>query len=131
MATAARSFSLAELESAAELVHRYIPPTPQYCWPLLARRVGCDVWVKHENHTPIGSFKIRGGIVYADELRRTRPDASGFIAATRGNHGQSLAFAAKQFGLKAVLVVPHGNSEEKNASMQALGAELIVRGEDF
>lgn len=131
MATAVRCFSLAELESAAALVHRFVPPTPQYAWPLLARRVGCEVWVKHENHTPVGAFKIRGGVVYGDELRRTHPEATGFIAATRGNHGQSLAFAARQFGLKAVVVVPHGNSEEKNAAMQALGAELIVHGDDF
>lgn len=125
------TFSLADLESAAELVHRHIPPTPQYCWPLLSRRLGCEVWVKHENHTPLGAFKIRGGIVYLDHLRRAQPEAKGLVAATRGNHGQSLAFAAKLFGFRAVMVVPHGNSQEKNAAMQALGAELIVHGEDF
>jgi threonine dehydratase len=130
-ANAVTRFSLSELESAAELVHRYVPPTPQHCWPLLSRRAGCELWVKHENHTPIGAFKIRGGIVYVSDLRRRHPQSAGLVAATRGNHGQSLAFAAGLFGLKAVVVVPHGNSEEKNAAMQALGAELIVFGQDF
>lgn len=125
------TFSLAELETAAELVHRHIPPTPQYCWPLLSRRLDCEVWVKQENHTPLGAFKMRGGIVYLDHVRRTQPDVKGLAAATRGNHGQSLAFAAKLFGLRAIVVVPHGNSQEKNAAMQALGAELIVHGQDF
>jgi threonine dehydratase len=129
--TPVEQFSLRELESAAELVHRYVPPTPQYCWPLLSRRVGCELWVKHENHTPLGAFKLRGGIVYVNALRAAHPGAKGLVAATRGNHGQSLAFAARLFGLKAVVVVPHGNSEEKNAAMQALGAELIVHGQDF
>jgi len=124
-------FSLAELESAAGLVHRYVPPTPQYCWPLLSRRVGCELWVKHENHTPLGAFKVRGGIVYVSALHGQQGEAKGLVAATRGNHGQSLAFAARLLGLKAVVVVPHGNSEEKNAAMQALGAELIVHGADF
>jgi threonine dehydratase len=125
------TFSLAELKSAAELVHRYIPPTPQYCWPLLSGRLGCEVWVKHENHTALGAFKLRGGIVYLNEMRRKHPEAKGLVAATRGNHGQSLAYAARLFGFQAVIVVPHGNSLEKNAAMQALGAELIVHGEDF
>ena len=124
-------FSLTELESAAELVHRYVPPTPQYCWPLLSRRVGCELWVKHENHTPLGAFKVRGGIVYVSALHAQRAETKGLVAATRGNHGQSLAFAARLLGLKTVVVVPHGNSEEKNAAMQALGAELIVHGQDF
>src|SRR5437868_13931842 len=93
------TFSLGELEAAAELVHRHIPPTPQYCWPLLSRRLGCEVWVKHENHTPLGAFKIRGGIVYLDHIRREHPDAKGLVAATRGNHGQSLAYAARLVGL--------------------------------
>ncbi len=123
--------SLADLESAASLVHRFFPPTPQQTWPLLNQRAGCEVWLKHENHTPIGSFKIRGGIVYMDWLRRAHPDAKGVVSATRGNHGQSQAFAARHFGLQAVVVVPFGNSREKNAAMQALGAELIEHGDDF
>lgn len=123
--------TLAELESAAELVHRFVPPTPQYSWPLLEQRTGCEVWLKHENHTPIGAFKVRGGIVYMDWLRRTQPDCKGIISATRGNHGQSLAFAARHFGLQAVMVVPLGNSREKNAAMRALGAEVVEHGEDF
>jgi threonine dehydratase len=123
--------TLAELESAAELVQRFVLPTPQYSWPLLNRRAGCEVWLKHENHTPIGAFKVRGGIVYMDWLRRTHSQATGIISATRGNHGQSLAFAARHFGLQAVVVVPLGNSREKNAAMRALGAELVEHGEDF
>src|SRR3989442_12291669 len=123
--------SFAELESAAELVHRFVPPTPQYSWPLLNQRAGCEVWMKHENHTPVGAFKVRGGIVYMDWLRRTHPGTKGVISATRGNHGQSQAFAARQFGLSAVVVVPFGNSREKNAAMRALGAELVEHGDDF
>jgi threonine dehydratase len=123
--------SLAQLESAAELVHRFVPPTLQYSWPLINARAGCEVWVKHENQTPIGAFKVRGGIVYMDWLRRTHPEAKGIISATRGNHGQSLAFAASRFGFSSVLVVPHGNSREKNASMRALGAEVVEHGDDF
>ena len=123
--------SLAELEAAADLVHRTIAPTPQICWPLLSERCGCEVWVKHENHTPIGSFKLRGGLVYMDDLRRARPNVPGVIAATRGNHGQSVAFAARANGLKATVVVPRGNSVEKNRAMQAFGAELVEHGHDF
>jgi threonine dehydratase len=123
--------TLAELEAAATLVHAVLPPTPQYRWPLLAARCGCDVWVKHENHTPMGAFKVRGGLVYLDELRRAEPGIAGVISATRGNHGQSIGFAARRFGIHAVLVVPHGNSVEKNAAMQALGVELIEHGRDF
>jgi threonine dehydratase len=122
---------LADIESAAELVHRLMPPTPQLSWPLLNQRAGCEVWVKHENQTPVGAFKIRGGIVYMDNLRRTNPGAKGVVSATRGNHGQSQAFAARHFGLKAVVVVPFGNSREKNAAMRALGAELIEFGDNF
>src|SRR5438128_2497452 len=118
--------SFAELESAAELVHRFVPPTPQYSWPLLNQRAGCEVWMKHENHTPVGAFKVRGGIVYMDWLRRAHPETRGVISATRGNHGQSQAFTARQFGLSAVVVVPFGNSREKNAAMRALGAELVA-----
>ena len=122
---------LAELERAAEIVHAVMPPTPQYRWPLLCERAGCEVWVKHENQTPAGAFKIRGGIVYMDTLRQAQPGVAGVVAATRGNHGQSVAFAATRAGLSATVVVPEGNSVEKNAAMRAFGAELIVHGHDF
>lgn len=122
---------LSELERAAGLVHAVMPPTPQYRWPLLCERAGCEVWVKHENQTPAGAFKIRGGIVYMDDLRRSQPEVKGVIAATRGNHGQSVAFAATRAGLTATVVVPQGNSVEKNAAMRAFGAELVVHGHDF
>src|SRR5665213_2543694 len=95
---------LADIEAAAEIVHRVVPPTPQYCWPLLSKRVGTELWVKHENHTPIGAFKLRGGLVYLDELRRTQPGIAGVITATRGNHGQSIACAAARLGIAATLV---------------------------
>ena len=122
---------LPALEAAAALVHQWIPPTPQIRWPLLCARAGAEVFVKHENHSPVGAFKLRGGIVYMDALRRMQPELRGVIAATRGNHGQSIAFAAARAGLRAVIVVPHGNSREKNAAMCALGAELIEHGRDF
>ena len=122
---------VADLERAAAVVYRRLPPTPQIHWPLLSRRAGCEVWVKHENHTPIAAFKVRGGVVYMETLRRERPEATGVISATRGNHGQSIAFAAGRTGLKATVVVPHGNNPGKNAAMTALGAELIVYGADF
>jgi len=123
--------SLASLQSAAELVHRVLPPTPQIRWPLLCARVGAETWVKHENHSPVGAFKLRGGLVYMDQLRRSEPNVTGVIAATRGNHGQSVALAASRMGLRAVIVVPYGNSREKNAAMRALGAELFEYGADF
>lgn len=123
--------SLAEIEAAAAVIARFQPPTPQYAWPLLAARVGAEVWVKHENHGPLGAFKGRGGLVYMDWLTRTRPEVKAVIAATRGNHGQSIADAARKFGLRATILVPHGNSVEKNAAMRALGAELIEIGQDF
>ena len=123
--------NLSELQAAQELVSRYMPPTPQFSWPLLSREAGCELWTKHENHTPTGAFKIRGGLVYLDWLRREHPEVTGVITATRGNHGQSIAFAARQFGLKAVIVVPLGNSREKNDAMRGLGAELIEHGETF
>src|SRR5581483_5232579 len=126
-----RNLSLQELDAAARLVHGVVPPTPQYRWPLLAERLGHEVWVKHENHTPLGAFKVRGGITYFDELRRNHPEVRGVIVATRGNHGQSIAFAARRNRMNVVIVVPHGNSVEKNASMRALGAELIEHGHDF
>jgi threonine dehydratase len=122
--------SLASLEAAAALVYESMPPTPQYRWPLLESRVGTVVWVKHENHTPTGSFKVRGGLVYFDDLCRTGKPA-GVVTATRGNHGQSVGFAARRYAIPATIVVPHGNSVEKNAAMQALGVELIERGRDF
>jgi threonine dehydratase len=128
---AANAFSLENLEAAAKLVHMAIPPTPQIRWPLLCQRAGTEVWVKHENHTPLGAFKVRGGLIYVDELRRRDPSVQGLIAATRGNHGQSIAFAGGRAGLRVVIVVPRGNSREKNAAMRALGAELIEHGRDF
>lgn len=125
------SISLADLERAAATVHEAMLPTPQHRWPLLAERTGTDVWVKHENHTPIGAFKVRGGLVYLRELRRREPSLQGIITATRGNHGQSIAFAAGRTGFRVTIVVPEGNSVEKNAAMHALGAELVVHGHDF
>src|SRR5271156_6863056 len=116
---------LSEIESAARLIHQSMPPTPQYSWPLINARAGAEVWVKHENHTPVGAFKIRGGLVYMDWLRRTRPEVTTVLSATRGNHGQSLASAGALYGLRVVIVVPFGNSREKNAAMRAQGAELI------
>jgi threonine dehydratase len=124
-------FTLAELEAALPLVRSVVPATPQHAWPLLARRTGAQVWVKHENHTPIGAFKIRGGVVYLDALKRSGRRWAGVVTATRGNHGQSIALAAARAGLPCTIFVPHGNSREKNAAMQALGAELIVIGSDF
>jgi threonine dehydratase len=124
-------FSLPELQSAATLVHRSFGPTPQYAWPLLAARTGVDVIVKHENHTPAGAFKIRGGLVYFDRLKRERPHVKGVVSATRGNHGQSLAYAGAQADVPVTIVVPKGNSVEKNAAMKAFGAELIEHGADF
>ena len=122
---------LEELERAAELIYEHMPATPQYRWPLLDEVAGTEVWVKHENHTPVGAFKIRGGIVYMDALAREQPGVKGVVGATRGNHGQSMGFAAKIAGLEAVVVIPRGNSPEKNAAMRALGVELIEDGEDF
>jgi threonine dehydratase len=123
--------TLADLEAAAALIYRHMPPTPQYNWPLLARRAGCDVWVKHENHTPTGAFKVRGGFVYMDALAKRAPATKGVVSATRGNHGQSIALAAAKAGLRATIYVPHGNSVEKNAAMRAFGATLVEHGRDF
>ena len=108
-----------------------MPATPQYSWPLINARAGVEVWVKHENHTQVGAFKVRGGLVYMDWLRRERPEVKTVVSATRGNHGQSMASAAAQYGIRVVLVVPVGNSAEKNRAMRALGAELVEFGEDF
>jgi threonine dehydratase len=123
--------TLKQLRTTAEFVHSVLLPTPQIRWPLLCQRTGAEVWVKHENHQPVGAFKVRGGLVYMNELKQREPDVAGVIAATRGNHGQSIAFAAGRIGMRAVIVVPHGNSVEKNAAMRALGAELVVQGNDF
>jgi threonine dehydratase len=124
-------FSLPELEAALSLVYESFPGTPQYAWPLLAQRCGAEVWVKHENHTPTGAFKLRGGLLYAERLRRERPHVRGIVSATRGNHGQSLAWAGRRYDIPVTVVVPHGNSVEKNAAMRAFGARLVEYGDDF
>ena len=124
-------FSAKELEQAADLVHRSVPPSLQFAWPLLGQEVGAEVWVKHENHNPTGAFKVRGGVTFMDWLVRTHPDKRGICTATRGNHGQSQARAARAAGLTAKVYVPHGNSVEKNAAMAAFGADLVVHGSDF
>jgi threonine dehydratase len=121
----------AEFDAVQRTVYAAMPATPQYAWPLLAEALGAEVWVKHENHTPLGAFKVRGGLVYMQALREREPHVRGVISATRGNHGQSIGFAARRHGLSTTIVVPHGNSVEKNAAMRALGAELIEHGEDF
>ena len=123
--------SLLELSAAHDVVRAHMPPTPQYAWPLLAERCGATVWVKHENHAPTGAFKIRGGLVYVERLQRERRQVAGIISATRGNHGQSLAFAGGRYDIPVTIVAPHGNSAEKNAAMRALGARLIEHGVDF
>jgi threonine dehydratase len=123
--------TLSQLEAAAAVVYRSMPPTVQQRWPLLDQRSGAEVWVKHENHTPVGAFKVRGGLVYLEDLFRSQPGIAGIVAATRGNHGQSVAFAAARYGRAVAVVAPFGNSIEKNRAMQALGAELIERGHDF
>ena len=123
--------SLEQIREAQNVLYRYMPPTPQYSWPLINQRLGAEVWVKHENHTPVGAFKIRGAMLYMEWLTRTQPDLRGVIAATRGNHGQGVAMAARLHGAACVIVVPHGNSVEKNRAMVAQGAELIEHGQDF
>ena len=122
---------LADLDAAAAVVYEAMRPTPQQRWPLLDERCGAAVWVKHENQTPVGAFKIRGGLVYLEHLVRTAGRVPGVVAATRGNHGQSIGFAARRHGIPATIVVPHGNSVGKNAAMRALGVELIEDGHDF
>jgi threonine dehydratase len=124
-------FNLAELEQAHELVRQAVPPTSAHAWPLLSERLGASVTVKHENHTPTGAFKVRGGLTYVDRLKRERSNTPGLISATRGNHGQSLAFAGLRYGLPVTIYVPHGNSIEKNRAMRALGATLVEHGDDF
>lgn len=123
--------TLDEIKSATQVVRTVMPPTPQYTWPLLNARCGTEVWVKHENHSPVGAFKLRGAAVYMDWLKKSKPTLTGVIAATRGNHGQGVALAASRLGLTSVIVVPFGNSREKNRAMQSLGAELIEYGDDF
>jgi threonine dehydratase len=124
-------FDLADLEHAHQVVGRAMPPTPAYPWPLLSQRLGTSVLVKHENHTPTGAFKVRGGLVYVDRLKAAQPKTAGLISATRGNHGQSLAFAGRRHGLPVTIYVPHHNSVEKNRAMQAFGATLVEHGDDF
>jgi threonine dehydratase len=124
-------FDLQQLERAQGVVGAAMPPTPAYAWPLLSVRLGTTAIVKHENHTPIGAFKVRGGLVYVDRLKRERPNTAGLISATRGNHGQSLAFAASRHGVPVTIYVPQGNSVEKNRAMRAFGAKLVEHGEDF
>jgi threonine dehydratase len=125
------SFELQELESAAALVYQVMQPTPVYAWPKLKKRIGCSVWVKHENHTPTGAFKVRGGIVYLDRLCRAQPNIPGVISATRGNHGQSIAFAAARAGVPATIYVPKGNSSDQNTAIATFGATLVEFGKDF
>ena len=124
-------FNLDQLERAHGIVGAAVPPTPAHRWPLLAERLGAMVVVKHENHTPTGAFKVRGGLIYLDRLKRERPGVAGIISATTGNHGQSLAFAASRYGVPATIYVPHGNSIEKNRAMRAFGARLVEHGTDF
>jgi threonine dehydratase len=124
-------FTLDELHDAAASIRAVVPPTPAYAWPLLGKRVGATVVVKHENHTPIGAFKVRGGLIYVNALCRAEPDLKGLVTATRGNHGQSIALAAARNNIPVVIVVPEGNSREKNAAMQAFDAELVTAGKDF
>ena len=125
------TFTLPEIETAAQVVYRAFQPTPQYRWPLLCERLGADCWLKHENHTPVGAFKIRGGLTFFDALARRGELPREVISATRGNHGQSIGWAARSHGVRCTIVVPLGNSREKNAAMRALGVDLIEHGDDF
>lgn len=123
--------SLKQIQDAQQVVYRHMPPTPQYTWPLLNQRLGVEAWIKHENHTPVGAFKLRSALVYLDWVQQTHVGLPGVVAATRGNHGQGVATAARLAGVQAVIVVPIGNSPEKNRAMKAQGAELIEHGQDF
>ena len=125
------TFTLPEIETAAQVVYRAFQPTPQYRWPLLCEQLGADCWLKHENHTPVGAFKIRGGLTFFDALARRGELPREVISATRGNHGQSIGWAARAHGVRCTIVVPQGNSVEKNAAMRALGVDLIEHGDDF
>jgi len=122
---------LPAIEDAARVVYREFAATPQYCWGQLSDRLGASCWLKHENHTPVGAFKIRGGLTYFDTLARSGSLPAEVISATRGNHGQSIGWAARAHGVPCTIVVPHGNSTEKNAAMRALGVTLIEHGADF
>ncbi len=122
---------LAQIREAQKIVYRHMLPTLQQNWPLISKRLETEVWIKHENHTPVGAFKLRGALVYIDWLKQSQTQLEGVVAATRGNHGQGVGMAARLFGLKAVIVVPHGNSKEKNRAMLAQGVELVEHGEDF
>jgi threonine dehydratase len=123
--------SLDRIHEAQAIVYRSMPPTPQFTWPLVNQRLGAEAWIKHENHNSVGAFKLRGALVYMDWVRQSQPGVKGVIAATRGNHGQGVGMAARLAGLAAVIVVPHGNSKEKNRAMLAQGVELIEHGHDF
>jgi threonine dehydratase len=123
--------SLEQIRAAQAVVYRNMPPTPQYTWPLINERMGAEAWIKHENHTPVGAFKVRGALVYVNWLMNLQPGLEGVVAATRGNHGLGVGMAAHLLGLKAVIVVPHGNSVEKNRAMLAQGVELVTHGDDF
>jgi len=133
--------SLAQIREAQALVYQHMPPTPQYTWPLVNQRLSAghqpgveaavEAWIKHENHSPVGAFKLRGALVYMHWLKQTQPDLVGVVAATRGNHGQGVGMAARLLGLKAIIVVPHGHSKEKNRAMVAQGVELVEHGHDF
>ena len=129
--------SRAQIQEAQSVVYRHMPATPQYTWPLINQRLsgghqpGVEAWIKHENHSPVGAFKLRGALVYGYWLKETHPNLTGIVAATRGNHGQGVGMAARLLGLKAVIVVPHGNSKEKNRAMVAQGVELVEHGHDF
>ena len=123
--------TLDQIHEAQSIIYRFMPPTPQYSWPLINQRLGAEAWMKHENHTPVGAFKLRGALVYGTWLKQTQPELAGVVAATRGNFGQGVAMAARLLGMKAVIVVPHGNSAGQNRAMLAQGAELIEHGHDF
>jgi threonine dehydratase len=123
--------ALARLEQAATVVYAAMPATPQYRWPLLEQALRTPVWVKHENHTPVGAFKVRGGLTYFHALAHAGERPRGVVSATRGNHGQSIALAARRAGVPATILIPNGNSAEKNAAMAGFGAELVVHGRDF
>jgi threonine dehydratase len=123
--------TISEIETAATIVYSAMPATPQYCWPLLCKRLGTEVWLKHENHTCVGAFKVRGGLAYFADLAARDKGLKGVIAATRGNHGQSVGLAARRYNIPATIVVPYGNSVEKNAAMRAMEVQLIEHGEDF
>lgn len=123
--------TLADIEAAAQVVYRDFAATPQYRWALLSERLGTDCWLKHENHTPVGAFKIRGGLTYFDQLARRGALPREVVSATRGNHGQSMGWAARRHGVACTIVVPRGNSVEKNAAMRALGVTLVEHGSDF